>query len=173
MWQPCGRVIRVYKQHPQLVPPLLPFLYPASVFQLAARSVGLYFQQNMKLALLSPLALSAVVAAHNVQLDARHANFARQNNAASASVAPTASASVAPSGSAAASASAPAASAPAGTAPPQVSWSLASVNPSAVSLSFIVSGTLTTQPTLGASTTFAPGTTPTFLPDAPPLPNCK
>ncbi|EKM60819.1 carbohydrate esterase family 4 protein [Phanerochaete carnosa HHB-10118-sp] len=54
---------------------------------------------------------------------------------------------------------------------PTVSWSLPSVNPTAIPLSDIVPGTITTQSTLGATTTFPAGSTPTGIPNAPPMPN--
>lgn len=130
----------------------------------------------MKLTVLGAVALP-IVAAHNVQ--ERH-NFARQNAAAapaSSSVASVAASSAvassaAASGSVVASGPAVASSAAATfSSLPTVSWSLLSTNPTAVPISDLVPGTLTTQPQLGASTTFAPGTQPTVISNAPPLPN--
>ncbi|GJE87724.1 carbohydrate esterase-like protein [Phanerochaete sordida] len=54
---------------------------------------------------------------------------------------------------------------------PSVSWSLPSTNPTALPLSDIVPGTITTQPQIGATTTFPAGTAPTDIPNAPPMPN--
>lgn len=121
----------------------------------------------MKLAVLGAVALPvAAVSAHNVQ--ERHV-FARQSQASSA---PAAASSAVATGSAVVSGSAAVSSASFSSLP-VVSWSLPSINPTAISLSDIVAGTLTTQPQLGASTTFAPGTTPTVISSAPALPNCK
>ncbi|KAL0950744.1 hypothetical protein HGRIS_007517 [Hohenbuehelia grisea] len=50
------------------------------------------------------------------------------------------------------------------------SFSLASTNPTAISLSAIASGQ-SLSPTLPLESTASPGVTPTFLPNAPPLPN--
>ncbi|KAI0639104.1 glycoside hydrolase/deacetylase [Trametes polyzona] len=131
----------------------------------------------MKLAAVSAIALPALVSAHGIQ----NAHHARQAPAASASASAPASASVAApaassSAPAAASASAaaagssavPSVAAPAGAT--SLTFSLASTNPSAVPLSQIVANA-PSQATVAATTTFAGGTTPTFLPNAPALPD--
>lgn len=60
---------------------------------------------------------------------------------------------------------------PAAPPPSSVSWSFLSTNPTALPLSDIVSGTITTQATLPLTTTYQAGAEPTFLSNAPPLPN--
>jgi len=60
--------------------------------------------------------------------------------------------------------------APSGTPLPSVSFSLAATNPTAVPLSLISSGTLTSA-TLPLTTTPAAGATPTYISNAPPLPD--
>ncbi|KAI0343988.1 hypothetical protein BDW22DRAFT_1113490 [Trametopsis cervina] len=110
----------------------------------------------MKFSLLSAAVLPAAVAAHNINLEARHGNVVRQNSAPAA---------------------APAASSPAAAPPPAsptaapVSVSLHSVNPTAIPLASLTAGTLTNQQTLGASTTYIAGATPSAFPNAPPLPD--
>lgn len=60
------------------------------------------------------------------------------------------------------------------TTPPtgtvSLTFSLASTNPTAVPLTYIASG-VSTQPTIAISTTYAAGSKPTQIPNAPPLPN--
>lgn len=51
-----------------------------------------------------------------------------------------------------------------------LTFSLLSTNPTAVPLSYIASG-VSTQPTSAISTTYAAGSKPTSLPNAPPLPD--
>ncbi|KAI0823045.1 hypothetical protein BC628DRAFT_1337955 [Trametes gibbosa] len=68
----------------------------------------------------------------------------------------------------ASSTAAPAAPAPTGAT--TLTFTLASTNPSAVPLSQIVAN-MPSQATVPASTTYAPGTSPTFLPGAPGLPD--
>ncbi|KAI0651555.1 hypothetical protein C8Q79DRAFT_1004839 [Trametes meyenii] len=110
----------------------------------------------------SALALPALVSAHGLR-DVHHARQAPAAAAASAASSSVAAAS-APAGSAVTGAPAAASSAP------SLTFTLASTNPSALPLSEIASGA-TTQPTVAASTTFASGTVPTYLPNAPALPN--
>ncbi|TCD70644.1 chitin deacetylase [Steccherinum ochraceum] len=54
---------------------------------------------------------------------------------------------------------------------PSVSWSLAATNPTAAPLSIITQGTLTTSATLPLTTTQPAGAKPTYLSNAPPLPD--
>ncbi|TBU47379.1 hypothetical protein BD309DRAFT_978310 [Dichomitus squalens] len=126
----------------------------------------------MKLALVSAIALPALVSAHGVR-DLHHARqqaaAASSPAAASSSAAPATSvagaSSVAGAGSAAAATTAPG---PSGAV--SLTFTLQSTNPSAIPLSQIVSGA-SSQPTVAATTTFASGTTPTYIPNAPALPN--
>ncbi|CAL1696351.1 unnamed protein product [Somion occarium] len=125
----------------------------------------------MRFALLSALAVPAAVVASQV-------HQARQDPPSSS---PAASSPVPLPSSGSVSASAPSVS---GTVPvsgssvaapittlPSVSFSLQATNPTAIPLSEITAGTLTTSPTLPLSTVFAPGATPTFLTNPPPLPD--
>ncbi|PSR80727.1 hypothetical protein PHLCEN_2v6643 [Hermanssonia centrifuga] len=125
----------------------------------------------MKFALLSAIALPALVSAnHNA---ARHDNVARQAPPPTSS-APLPGSSVGSAPPPAATGSAVGSAPVTGSVPPavsSVSFSLASINPTAVSLSDIVAGTLTTQATLPLTTTYAAGANPSYLPNAPPLPN--
>ena len=102
----------------------------------------------MKLALVSAVALPALVSAHAP----REAHHARQQAAAA-------------SGSSSAAAASSAA-----TSSVSLTFTLASTNPSAVPLSQIVSGA-SSQPTIAATTTYATGASPSFIPNAPSLPN--
>ncbi|KAJ6501666.1 hypothetical protein C8R47DRAFT_1108261 [Mycena vitilis] len=105
----------------------------------------------MKSAVLSCLAATAIVSAHNIG-----PLYPRQASSAAAS---------APAG----SASAPAGSA---AAPTSFSFSLASTNPTAIPLASILSnGAAPSQATNPLPSTFAPGSTPTAVTGAPTLPN--
>ncbi|KAI0080007.1 glycoside hydrolase/deacetylase [Panus rudis PR-1116 ss-1] len=129
----------------------------------------------MRLALLSALAVPALVsAAHN-----HHARQAPPASSASASApassgapasAPAASGSSAASGSVPASGVSGASSTPISTLP-TVSFSLISTNPTAVPLTAITPGTITTGFPTQVTTTEPAGASPTFLPNAPPLPD--
>ncbi|KAI0724252.1 hypothetical protein C8T65DRAFT_625888 [Cerioporus squamosus] len=123
----------------------------------------------MKLALVSAVALPALVSAHGV----RDLHHARQQaaQAPAASGASSSSSAAAPATSAAAGSSAAAGTTPAapGASSATLTFTLASTNPTALPLSEIASGA-TTQPTVAASTTFAAGASPTFLSGAPALP---
>lgn len=110
----------------------------------------------MKLALVSAVALPALVSAH-APLEAHHARQQAAAAAASSSAAPVSSA-------------AGATTAPAATSAVSLTFTLASTNPSAVPLSQIVSGA-SSQPTVAATTTFATGSTPSAISGAPGLPN--
>ena len=110
----------------------------------------------MKLALVSAVALPALVSAHAP----REAHHARQQAAAASGS----------SSAAAASSAAGATTAPAATSSVSLTFTLASTNPSAVPLSQIVSGA-SSQPTVAATTTYATGASPSFIPNAPSLPN--
>lgn len=57
--------------------------------------------------------------------------------------------------------------------PTTVTFSLASVNPTAVPLSEINTGTAQTQSTIAISTTYAGSSKPTWIPNAPDLPPCE
>ncbi|KAI0670200.1 hypothetical protein C8Q78DRAFT_1070579 [Trametes maxima] len=114
----------------------------------------------MKLAAVSAIALPALASAHGL----RDVHHARQAPAASAPAASSSAPASAPAGSAVTGAPAAASSAP------SLTFTLASTNPSALPLSLIASGA-TSQPTVAATTTFASGTVPTYLPNAPALPN--
>ncbi|PIL29657.1 hypothetical protein GSI_08294 [Ganoderma sinense ZZ0214-1] len=114
----------------------------------------------MKLALVSAVALPALVSAHAP----RDAHHARQQAAAAAA---SGSSSAAPASSAAGATTAPAATSLTSVS---LTFTLASTNPSAVPLSQIVSGA-SSQPTVAATTTYATGASPSFIPNAPSLPN--
>jgi len=96
----------------------------------------------MKVALFSSLTAAAAVAAHGPL-------HARQSASSVGSAAP---------------------SAPAGPAPSSFSFTLAATNPTAIPLASIVSNA-PSQATHALGTTFAPGSTPTAVTGAPPLPN--
>ncbi|KAH9911430.1 uncharacterized protein BXZ73DRAFT_57018 [Epithele typhae] len=104
----------------------------------------------MKLAVVPALALPAAVAAHA----ARDVHLHARQSAATGS-------------SSAGSVTTPAAGA---LTTPSLTFTLLSTNPTAVPLTEIASG-VSSFATVAATTTFAAGTTPTFLPNAPALPN--
>ncbi|KAJ8454097.1 hypothetical protein ONZ51_g13226 [Trametes cubensis] len=122
----------------------------------------------MKLAAVSAVALPALVSAHGLR-DVHHARQA----AAPAGSASSPAASGTASGSAATAATGAATGATTGApaaATGSLTFTLASTNPSAVPLSDIVSGA-SSQATVAATTTFTGGTVPTYLPNAPALPD--
>ncbi|EIW64552.1 glycoside hydrolase/deacetylase [Trametes versicolor FP-101664 SS1] len=125
----------------------------------------------MRFAAVSALAIPALVSAHGIR-DAHHARQAPAANAASGSSASTSAAAASSTGSApaasASTATAVAASGPAGAS--TLTFTLASTNPSAIPLTEIIANA-PSQATVAATTTFAGGTTPTFLPSAPALPD--
>lgn len=57
--------------------------------------------------------------------------------------------------------------------PTAVTFSLVNVNPTAIPLSEINTGTAQTQSTIALSTTYAGSSKPTWIPNAPALPPCK
>lgn len=120
----------------------------------------------MKFSLISALAIPAAVAAH-ANIVARDLNV-RQAASAAASAASSSSKPVVVtiSGSAAAVSSTPAPV----SSPPTVAFSVASTNPTAVPVTQIISGA-SSSPTLGATTSYAAGAVPTFLSNAPALPD--
>ncbi|CDO70236.1 Carbohydrate Esterase Family 4 protein [Trametes cinnabarina] len=118
----------------------------------------------MKFAAFSAIALPALVSAHGI----RDVHHARQAPVAAAASAGTSSAAAPASGTA--SAATGVATAPVASGAGSLTFTLASTNPTAIPLTEIASG-MSSAPTVPASTTFASGTTPTFLPNAPPLPN--
>ncbi|KAJ6604280.1 hypothetical protein DFH09DRAFT_1442481 [Mycena vulgaris] len=101
----------------------------------------------MKVTVLSSLAAATVVAAHNPL-------YARQSPSSAATVA----------------ASSAAGTSAAAATQTSFSFSLAATNPTAIPLASIVSNA-PSQPTHALSSTFAPGSTPTAVTGAPPLPN--
>ncbi|KAI0359074.1 hypothetical protein OH77DRAFT_1575567 [Trametes cingulata] len=127
----------------------------------------------MKLAIISAIALPALVSAHGLR-DAHHARQAPASSSVPAASpatsvgTPASSAAGAPAQSSAVGA--PGTTAVTGPSAASLTFTLASTNPSAVPLSEIASG-VSSEPTVAATTTFASGTTPTYLPNAPPLPN--
>ncbi|RPD81687.1 hypothetical protein L226DRAFT_496702 [Lentinus tigrinus ALCF2SS1-7] len=126
----------------------------------------------MKLALVSAVALPALVSAHGLR-DLHHARQQADQAAAasgsSSAAAPATSSAAAGSSVAAGSSAAPGTTAPAAATGATLTFTLASTNPTALPLSDIASGA-STQPTVAASTTYAAGSTPTFLSGAPALP---
>ncbi|KAI9066717.1 carbohydrate esterase family 4 protein [Trametes sanguinea] len=120
----------------------------------------------MKLAAVSAIALPALVSAHGI----RDVHHARQAAAAASSPASVGTSAVASPATSAGTAATGTATAPVASGPGSLTFTLASTNPSAIPLTEIASG-MSSAPTVAASTTFASGTTPTFLPNAPPLPN--
>ena len=145
--------------------PLLPVLDGADVPAHAKGPPTFLTIPAMKLALVSAVALPALVSAHGVR-DLHHVRQQAPASSSSSVAAPAPS-------SAAAGSSAPAATtaAPAATQA-TLTFTLASTNPSALPLSELASGA-TTQPTVAASTTYAAGSTPTFLSGAPALPSSE
>jgi len=139
----------------------------------------------MKASLISLISLALLSSAHDAHLIARHQQLARQappgpaGNVAT-SAPPTTSASQAP-----AAPQTPAPSNPPPAASPQApatspaatpsstitySFSLEATNPTAIPLASIVPNA-TSQATVPLDSTYAPGSVPTYLPGAPPLPN--
>ncbi|KAI8995410.1 hypothetical protein BD414DRAFT_409519 [Trametes punicea] len=127
----------------------------------------------MKLAAFSVVALPALVSAHGVR-DLHHARQAVPSAAAASSPAASGaapSAAPASSGGNVVTAATGVVTAPVGAlSSVSLTFTPASTNPTAVPLSDIVSNAVS-EPTVAASTTFAAGTTPTYIPNAPPLPN--
>ncbi|TFY53110.1 hypothetical protein EVJ58_g9632 [Rhodofomes roseus] len=103
----------------------------------------------MKCRVLSALLLPALACAHNVQLHARQSTTADENSAALSNANTATATSVLPS---------------------TVTFPLISENPTAVPLSEINTGAAQTQSTIAISTTYAGGSKPTWIPDAPALP---
>ncbi|EMD41637.1 carbohydrate esterase family 4 protein [Gelatoporia subvermispora B] len=123
----------------------------------------------MRFAVVSALAVPALVSAHGFQGHARQAPASSAPAAAATTAAAPAasSAPVAASGSASGASSGVLASALSGS----LTFTPASVNPTAVPLSEIIPGTVTTQSTVPLLTTPTAGATPSAFPSAPPLPD--
>jgi hypothetical protein len=109
--------------------------------------------------LVSLASLPALVSAHDILNNARHVEHARQaaTPAAAAAAATT-------------SAAAAAASSTTYSSFPPVSVSLQSTNPTAIPLSSIIAGA-PTQATHAINKPATPGSAPTTIPSAPPVPN--
>ncbi|OCH96694.1 glycoside hydrolase/deacetylase [Obba rivulosa] len=131
----------------------------------------------MRFSVVSALAVPALVSAHGLQ------HHARQAPTSSAVPAPASSSVVAAPVASAPAASGAATSAvvgsgavsssglPASVLSGSLTFTPASINPTAVPLSDIIPGTLTTQSTVSLLTTPTAGATPSAFPSAPPLPD--